>query len=175
MTRRKKKESYNNSQLLIPNPSLLTFIGSSTPAPEAKRVTFNEMNGLTNEELMKKINKLEESLEEIKKTYNSTTSTISSTKIDSEISDLHNKIINVSTNFKDENIKLADQLKNTDDSVNKINTNFTGITTDLTNQIVSLLKTVDDIKKRVAALEKPATTPGGYDKKIQQLIGGMWY
>lgn len=91
--RRRKQSSTSNNimQLSAPNPTLLTFLGSSQPGSDAKRVTFNEMNAISNDEIVKRLDELEKKFESLASSSSTSTSAIDPL-VNARITDLETEI-----------------------------------------------------------------------------------
>lgn len=189
MTRRRrhhKKDSYDTS-LYVPNPTLLTFMGASQPAPEAKRVTFDEMNGLSDDKLANIMNILDEYRKEIdtlKAQINNTlpagittpTSVPVVTKdyVDDRIRDA------IATISPATGVTKADfdtSITNMTDQIDAHKTWITNNTTsinEITDDIEAIKDDIAEIKKEIKKNNKTVPT-GGINDNIQLLLGGTWY
>jgi chromosome segregation ATPase len=150
MVRRRKQSSGNLMPLSVPNPTLLTFLGTSQPGSDAKRVTFNEMNAVSNDDILKRLLALETKVDSIGTTTGTT-----------DVSALNDKIDKLELSLK----QINESIKNNNQ---RQSITFDGFTTN----IEDLWKNIEEIEKK---LEPVKTTAGKYDSQIQHLIGGTWY
>jgi hypothetical protein len=137
MVRRRKQSSGNLMPLSVPNPTLLTFLGTSQPGSDAKRVTFNEMNAVSNDDILKRLLALETKVDSIGTTTGTT-----------DVSALTNRISKIEAELKTFSSTGTTDVSALTDRIGKIEGNISNINNrlDIESQTVTLFADVGLVK-----------------------------